>query len=267
MTKLLTLLILALAFKASSQVSPISIGNLIVTEANVANMGMVPVSWAPTNAYAYWTAGSITATNGELVTQWNDSSGNARHLYVRGGQSTNAPYFTNAVVNGLPATWWINSTTGTRGLTNYFGATPVSQPVTMVFVCLINNLNVRYPKLMDGIATAQRWIVGGGDSAAYPLQVASATGINSPTPNETIWKVLTVHFNNTGTYVRTNGVHWFSGTSGTTSSSGVTLGGQYDTTAGRSLFGGIAEAIIYKGSLATNDLQWVESNLRSKYGL
>lgn len=227
-------------------------------------------TWAPTNAYGWWHADSMTASDGDLVTHVADSVG-AHDFWVIGATNTYSPFFTNNAIGGKPCLYWpVAAQANPEGLTNDFGST-LSGSMTWIFVCEhVNPANYEYSFLADGIDGTYRRIafVDWGDGVPYPLAIVGGSTLNGSSRIDLAgWMVLTICFNGASSYVRTNGVLYVSGDTGSSSTKGITLGQYYSPTLNRSWSGGIAELIMYNATLATNDLQWVESSLKTKYGL
>lgn len=223
------------------------------------------ITWAPTNAYGWWHADSITANNGDLISHWPDSAAIPHDLWVYAQDSaTYSPYFTNNCVNSKPAMYW----TGTpKGFTNAFGST-LAQPLTYFIVAQRVTGQANY--VFHGVTGTELFAIDqatlntslGGLYAGTAWQESS-----TPCPTNS-WCVYTICFNGASSFLRTNGVSWLevSSTPGSGGNSSLCLGAN-STFTFYGFKGWIAELIMYKGSVATNDMQWVEINLKTKYGL
>lgn len=229
-----------------------------------------PASWAPTNAYGRWYAGSLLPTSdGTAVTTVADSS-STHPLYVIGANSANAPYFTNNGLNSLPA-WYFSGASG-KALTNALGTT-LAQPLTFFIVAADQ---------YDGSGTAHFfWDNGNGNTRNifaededttvnhfHGIYAGSAWQQSSTKYTNTVWALYTVCFNGANSFVRTNGhlLYVVGGSPGTDGEATMTIGGHYDGV-GSNFKGWMAEILLYKGLPATNDMQWIESNLCTKYNL
>lgn len=221
--------------------------------------------WSPTNAFVWYHADSITASDGSAVSNWSDSSGGGHDAWVYGANNQYAPYFSNSVVNGKPSLIWTNPAANRIALTNSFGSA-LAQPFTLMFVINAGARNGSFPYLFDGIDTTRCYTYR-DSGTPWVYVTAAGNTINSPSAPPSGYHILTVFFNGTSSYIRTNGVLLLSGNPGTASVNGFTLGNKYDTSTDRSMNGGISEIIIYKGAMATNDLQWAENALGTNYNI
>lgn len=222
----------------------------------------------PTNAYGWWHADSMTAGNGDQMPHWPDSAG-ANDLWVWGADTAHSPHFTNSALNGLPAVYWTHSSH--QALTNNFGTT-LTQPVTVIFVVNLQNISAGTPYLFDGYGSTTREVMlsvnGGGilysnEFGNGPVLVLGPSGLVT-----NLTYVLTICYNNTQTFMRTNGVLYALGPGGTSGNAGFSLGDRYDDATVNDPFNGLVhEVIMYKGLPATNDIQWVENGLGTKYGI
>lgn len=226
----------------------------------------VAAAWAPTNAYGWWYAGSmLPKANGTGVTNWPDSV-STHNLTTNNAAAS--PYFTNSIINSLPAVYF--ATAASRGLTNAFGTT-LSQPVTYFLVALMQNIGGT-PAVFDGIDTSLRNTFTrnlAGDGVYLCGLISGGGGQSGGTAITNQWCVYTVCFSGANSFVRTNGVlnYKVSSTPGANGTAGITLGGRYDGSSTYRYIGWVSELILYNGLPATNDMQWVESNLKTKYGL
>lgn len=218
--------------------------------------------WTSTNAWVHYKANSITGSDGDAVDTWTDSSGSGNTGYRwRLPANSIAPYFTNNVCGGYPAIHFIGSIT--NAITN---TAAVDVPFTIFMVMRYiagSDMNV-----MDSISSVRcQWTIASADNkTSYFLSGA----LSSPDASPSGWNVYTVFaYNLSNTYFRTNGTLWFQGNAGTPGGTvpGQTLGGRYQLNAALRFNGEIAEYVLYKGTMADADRNWVEASLKSKYGL
>lgn len=255
MKKLIPILILILSCLAAAVYQP--------HRRTAFRPSVVSGAWTPTNSLAWYYADSIVQSDGYLIGQWNDSSGHNYHLYKFLDTDSYRPYLTNNVLNGHSLVAYFG---GNKALTNSYGSTK-SQPITMFAVFSWSGSIVdRF--LWDGISANPREIVQQNVTTGTIGIYAGTAFQNSPSAAPAGFNVYTVYYNAASSYVRTNGVNWYTvaSTIGTQGQNGITLGLRY-TSDTFDFTGWVAELIIYEGTMADGDRNWVESNLKTKYGL
>src|SRR5258706_12126795 len=131
MRKLLTL---SIALAAIVGLSAISFGRSMILNDPLPVSG--GAAWTPASVTtAFWydasNAGSITQSGG-TVSQWNDLSGNARHLT----QATTAlqPTYTASALNSKPGIHFINNNSSTTNSLMQTATFTAGQPLTVVVV-------------------------------------------------------------------------------------------------------------------------------------
>lgn len=221
-----------------------------------------PASWAPTNAYVWYHADGTNLADGAVLSWLADSSGNGKTAWAFGADpATYGPYFTNNVKNSKPSIYWH----GGQCMTNAFGST-LAQPWTIFIVCYKPGGTENY--FLDGATSSPRMVFHSDVSTAAPGIFGGSAFLTGGTSMLNTWLVMTLCYNGSSSYIRTNGVLTAGpGTDiGSSGSLGFAIGGRYDMSDFK-LIGHIPEMIFYHGTMNTNDMQWVESNLKTKYGL
>lgn len=266
---------------------------LLATKLNaISNRRSGAAAWTPAalgSALALWLDAADASTitlNGSTVSQWNDKSGNARH--VSQATAANQPQYEGTGLNGKPS---LNSLTGrflasgaNELLRNVDGATFVA--VTRFQTPLAGGLaNAPLLFVSNGLAissarfslntnpspgTAGTYSVGGRrlDADAFAT-VSSSTAITS---NPVIW-MGNADFANAQANTWLNGVADVLGatfqTAGNTSNTNTLGAGIFNSPAGTvNTYNNtrISEAIILHGVLSTTDRQLLEGYLAWKWG-
>lgn len=224
-----------------------------------------PAAYAPTNTYAYYDPSSISLADGLLVTNWNDSSGNGKTMWAYAANpGTYSPYFSNSVstINSKPAVVW----SGAQSMTNAFGST-LNPPWTIILVAQALGNSQYY---LDGCTSSPRMVYDRNGSSPNQDRIYNGTAFLGG-PSSLVagkWYVITLYFNGASSYMRTNGVNYAEpGTDiGSAGSKGLTFGARYDFT-GNKANTKFAYIILRNATMNTNDLQWDESSLKTKFGL
>lgn len=233
-------------------------GDLTVTHA----AGFTPASIA--GLQAWWdasNAGSITASAG-AVSQWNDLSGNGRHL-VQGTGSRQL--VTGADTQNGKNVMTCGGTTGTR-MATAAGFT-LAQPFTVIFaVYVIDPQPVTYSHLLNSNAdTVQCYVTSSGNPVAQTMYAGTelkpaAAAFSGP-------QLVFFTFNGASSSVRVNGgARTASGAAGSTGLSGVlTLLGY--STDGFSFKGRAFEMLVYNSAIAGTNLTNLETYFNPKWAI
>ena len=209
---------------------------------------------------ARYDASAITGlADGAAVSQWDDLSGNARHLLQATG--ANQPLYTAAILNGKPVVRFdgVNDTLKATAFT-------LVQP-EHVFIVIrwrsaagaveANNFG------MDGNAANGGALYEASNSSNVAATAGAALAA-SPTGGATVWHSYSVLFNGASSELRTDGGAAVSGNLGANNLGGLTLGARADAAGPADV--DVAEVIIYASVLSTSDRQAVEGYLRTKWG-
>lgn len=216
----------------------------------------------------WWKADAIVGKNdGDAISQWDDSSGNAQH----GTQATGAakPTYKTAIQNSLPAV---------RFATNDFLALPgtpltlvAGSALTVLSVCA-NVGNVRGVVIGRDDASLGRDYVVGFDSSG-PKAVYMERG-GAVVPISTTFTAAAHVFSIHATAGATDGVGFIDGAAvGSDRPTGTASANTALTNIGRRSYGGvemylsadICELVVYNVKLSTGDRQLVEAWLKAKW--
>lgn len=216
----------------------------------------VPTSIAGLAAWYDADAMPVVA-DGAALSQWDDESGNARHVTQATG--ANQPTYRTAVLNGKPVLRF-------DGSTDYMDVafTALAQPNTIFLVAkstgAVTNRQA-FDSQRGGIDTARNTLYasGGGFWAMYGggAEVVSSTSVDAAAVQ------ITGLFNGGSSVLRRDGAQIASGNSGTQGCGGIRVG-SYN---GSSNFwsGDVAEILVYNAALSSTDRDSVEAYLRGKW--
>ena len=223
--------------------------------------------WTPAalgSSLALWLDANDSSTitlNGSTVSQWRDKSGNARHA----SQETvaNQPTYTANGLNGKP----VLTFDGTRRMKASFS---VAAPYENWFVLRINGPSSKTYIFREGIdETPNRvfMIVNNNNGISIASEnnsfFSTGAGFSFPYQNPLIVGGL---YNGSSSSIFVNGTVVATGTAGTVTTNGLTIGGRYDGTA-LNVNGFYAEHILTNGVLSTTDRQHLEGYLAWEWGL
>lgn len=199
----------------------------------------------------------ITRDGSDRISQWDDQSGNARHLTQATGASQPLYVGPNSGTNSLPHVYF----DGSRRLTSA-SFTAINQPRThfIVFKTTADPAGTM-AIAVDGIGGGNR--AGIGWTTTTNLRIfagASLNGTLASTYNTTA--VYSALYNGASSQIWVNGSSLITGDSGAHSLTGINLG---SFGAANYLTGNICEVLIYSGSLSTGDRQTIESYLAAKW--
>lgn len=203
---------------------------------------------------------STFTLSGSNVSQWNDKSGNARHVL----QATSANQPTKTTLGGKP----VVSFDGVNDfLRTAAASSTISQPYTVALVASAHTYPSGYASLLtswNSPPNVQVWFKH--PSALAPGGYAGNFLTGSAPPSADAATQLTMVFNGASSGVWLNGTSVASGNPG---SSGVTLATIGAWSAGGQnsfLDGTVHELVFYNSALSTGNRQAVEAYLKSKWG-
>jgi len=213
-----------------------------------------PYAWYKAESGAV-AAGSLPAGDGERVIEWQDQSGNLRHLDVPSGPG--ALYEASSAKGGQPA---LRTDDGTVAVAEAdFGA--LAHPKTVIVAATEEDGYSNY--YFDSSTSSNRnalLIPGSSDTllvyAGTELTVQDPPLIGSPA-------VLTAQFGDLNTSVYFNGLLQASGDAGTQELRGLIVGARYNNTS--RLTGTITEVLVYDGVLSSAERAEVEDYLMAKW--
>lgn len=202
---------------------------------------------------------TITKDGGNLVSQWNDKSGEGNHVTQATG--TNQPLWVDAVRNGKAIIRF-------DGVDNYMQKTTFAggslQPKTIFIVTTTpaDSGIARY--LFDGGGAATRTAIY-SDDTNMNMSTDFASTLSYAKPVDGTWKYWTGKYNGASSDFRENATSKATGATGATAMDGITLATRYNFTTSFANID-IAEILIYDTSLSAGDITSIESYLASKWG-
>jgi hypothetical protein len=191
--------------------------------------------------YASYSADAILAADGSLVAQWNDTSGNARHLTQATSASQPTYRSSVSVLNGKPAVEF-------DGVDDFIrsAALTLAQPFGIVVV-------------FAGAGTSGEVLLGRYSGAGQAPILRNLTGawsmfagsnLSSGSANSSAHLLMSA-FNGATSALYADGAAGVTGNAGTNTSSGIRLGNDFNSTG--ALSGHIAYAAIKASALTTQE--------------
>jgi hypothetical protein len=213
-----------------------------------------------TNLHAWYDASdlsSVTKDSSNRVSQFNDKSGNGRHLSQ--ATSGSQPLWVSEGQNGKD----LIDCAGSRFMKTGTW-TAVSQPYTFFFVAKLPDNTGADKAILDSISntsliykqtTADRFLMYAGSNAGATMAGYANT-----------WRYVTVIFDGTNLTYRFDGVHKNTegSTVGTGTSNGLLMGARDGSTFSNSKFG---EIIMIAGNPTAQEITDTEAYLKAKWGL
>jgi hypothetical protein len=218
--------------------------------------------WLEADSGAYSDAGTTVAVHDGGVQQWNDRSGNGNHFAQ--GVEGNRPWFHTNVLNGHPSLYF-----GTNDFISDSYGTTYAQPLTIFVIGRVPDTSatrrmVSTPSVGD--TGPMIFFTGATDAISYDAGSVIGSGVAAfPHLGEHV--LHTVRAAGASSYARTNGVAYVSGNAGTEGSTGHRLGGRWNTVQDYLSDGYITAFLLYSGAMSDADRDWIESELKQKYGL
>jgi hypothetical protein len=208
-----------------------------------------------TNLSAWYKADALGLNDGDAISSWTDSSGNAHHAVQ--ATSANQPIYKAGVVNAKSAARFNGTSTFVKI------AFVLTQPVTRFVVAKRASAGA-FHSLVDGAATY--CLLRYENSDALTAYAGSFLTWGTPTPTSGQWRIHQAIFNGASSSVRLRGGAAVTGDTNVLSPGGVTIGSYF---AGDGLFfnGDIAEVIVYSRVLTNSESDRVGNYLASKYAL
>jgi hypothetical protein len=198
----------------------------------------------------WWKADAITASDGDPLTQWDDSSGNANHL------TGSSPTYQTAELNALPVVDGVDD--------RLSAAFTLAQPTTVFIVAQYHAARSANDTLFDGgpglmnSMRAYRVVTGISLYAGGTLEdVALAMDV------QTSYHYYTAIFNGASSSLKADEGTADTGSPGTASPSGFTLASHGNV----GEFGpvNVAEAFIFDSSLSAGDQTSMRDYLAAKW--
>lgn len=228
-----------------------------INSARFATSTFDPLSLSP----ALWLdaddASTFSYSSGVVVSQWNDKSGNARHVSPTGaGPSRNATYGSRTAVY-FPGT---DSGQGCRTAS----ATSIAAPFFIFVVAAIQGATRTKARLVCHRTTGNFQTLIGENTCNGSSYAGTAFATQGSVPSTGVLQQLTFRADGASSYSRGNGT---SGSTTNIGSTGLDLVMIGVTGAGANpLTGDIAEVLVYPSALSDSDRNAVEAYLKAKWG-
>lgn len=221
------------------------------------NLAFSPLSVA--NLVLWLAADRIAgAADGDAVGTWSDLSGQANHATQATGSKQ--PLYRVGAINGKPSLRF-DATDDFLQTAAFTGGT-IAQPVTMLVVGKMPRTS--NAQFFDGRDGTNRMFMSDSGSHAFQL-FAGAFVTTGALGNDAGYHVHTIVWDATDVH-SLDGVTGASGSAGTNSLAGMTIGARFDGTSGF-LGGDIPELLVYSGAVAYADVQRLQRSLSAKYHL
>lgn len=204
---------------------------------------------------AWYDSDTITATNGEVISTWNDISGNNRHLTA---VDTDRPIYVENELNGLPVMNF-----NKKLMTVNFGTT-ISQPITIFVVVKTNIQEAASLFYFDGILNTAR-IASYRHSGGRLDYFGGAARTTTFFSENNVYYIYSYVFNGVNSSFRANKTPYESGDVGTNSLNGLMLNASYSGNIVTRLNANYAEFIMYEKALTTTEINTIEDYLNNKY--
>jgi hypothetical protein len=221
---------------------------------------VLPATPVPTDVAglkAWHKADAITANDNDALSAWTDSSGNGNNLAQ--GTGINQPIYKTSIMNGKPVVRFDGSN---DNLASTFG-TGQSSPYTVFVVSQFSASGTSQKMIFDGVSDASAAIFRSVSNDAWYVnngsQIGPATGASD------VKHVYTAVFNGSSSSLSIDGGTPATGTLGTPSLAGITVGCRGNGT--ECADADIPEVIVYSGALSASDIDTVETYLGDKYGI
>ena len=202
-------------------------------------------------------ASTITKDGSNLVSAWNDKSGQANHVTQATGSKQ--PLWVDRVQDTLP-TIRFDGSSDEMAVT--YGSS-LSTAATVFVVCTMPTGNGSERFVLDGLTSGGRFAFLVTSSTPYIHYMYRGNGITSTNVDKTM-RMFTLVFNSSSSSLGIDKTDVATGNAGTQSPTGLTLGAGYY---GGASFGDtdICEILIYGSALSTTDRTSIEDYLSNKW--
>ena len=206
---------------------------------------------------------TITKDGSNLVSAWNDKSGQANHVVQATGSKQ--PLWVDQVQNTLP-TIRFDGTDDFLKITAFTGGA-LAQPNTVFVVCKMPTASTGWRAVYDG-ETARHVFYTQANNASNPTcnQMYAGAELGNDVADSTNIFLYTQLWNGASSTLRKSKTQIDSGNAGTLSFDGITLGAGNNGT-GNVGNPDICEIIVYDSSLSTSDRDSIEDYLTKKWGV
>ena len=204
-------------------------------------------------------ASTITKSS-NLVSQWNDKSGQTNNLVQATG--ANQPLWVDAVQNGKPVIRFDGSDPNRMKVSTFSGGNE-TQPNTVFVVANAGTGSGDY--VFDSATGDRAGFYSTGSPVVYNLYAGNevSTGFSA----STTVKLYTIIFNGASSFVRQNGTAGSNVNASTGAINGLVLGNYQGEVLANSLTGDICEFLFYGANITGTDLTDIEYYLTTKWGL
>lgn len=213
--------------------------------------------WLDATQNVFSDAGITPAVNGNGVQQWGDRSGNGNN--VTQGTAASRPTFTTAQLNGLP-------TINFDGVNDFMRATSftLAQP-EHIFIVFKNTTYTVQGRIFDGNTVNSMLVYNNNPTPQFQMFDGSGACTIATVPVGT-FAVCDFLFSGSSSFSRANNSVKNTGSIGTDSGSGITLGATFD---GSSNWGNvaIAEILVYNTALSDANAALVTRYLGAKWNV
>ncbi len=201
-------------------------------------------------------ASTITKAS-DLVSQWNDKSGEANHIAQ--GTGTNQPLWVDSVQNGLPIIRF-DGTDNFMDRATFTGGEE-AQPTTIFIVCKFpTSSGARF--IIDGGTTSKRHALYETTVYGMTTSVLNGTGGTLDTTNILLYTAI---FDGASSVFYKDQVSQFTPSLGTEALNGTTLGKDFGGSAYSNI--DVAEILIYNARVSAGDITLVEDYLIAKWAV
>lgn len=194
---------------------------------------------------------SITSSS-NLVSQWNDLSGNGRHLKQTGVQKPdltaegilfNSDYMVTDAI-----------------------ASPIAQPLTYFYVLQIKTWTLD-TYIMDGFGASNRQVMSMGATTPKVKIYGGAGFVAQGDDASTVaaYGIITAQYNGASSFVQTNNGTRGTGNAGTQTSNGLYLGISRSLSANGHF--SVKEILVYSGTISEADITAIKNYLAKKWSL
>ncbi len=225
--------------------------------------------WTPaelgSSSLALWLdasdAGTITLS-GSTVSQWNDKSGNNRH--VAQATATKKPSYANNILNGLSAVSFDGSD---DSLFASAATITLSQPVHRFIACKFLTKTSKSVVFVSYTSAPSFFFYNGENAGQWVFDAGSS--ISYGTADTSNNHIHYNHVNGASSYVSVDGTTTLTGPGnpGANTLQGVRIGHQRGEYPGYAFQGYVYEVVLVQGTLTADNRQKVEGYLASKWGL
>ena len=206
-------------------------------------------------------ASTITKDGSDLVSQWNDKSGNSNNVVQ--ATATNKPTWTDSQLNGLPAIVFNGSDNSMNKVTWAEGE--ISQPYYVFAVMTLGTNTASSYRWDGGTSGSDRFYFYQGSNNVALGKASAGTEMNVTDTMDGNFRYITFLVSGSSSNYRKDGSSHTSGDMGTNGWNGITFASRYSNEAYNNPK--ICEFLVYDSDIGTATRDKVESYLKDKWGL